>query len=172
MSGDGKKMASSWMGSSMKKIHIDKKVLIEEYVNNKLSCLELSRKLNISPWTIRTRLKDYNIPIRGYSEAFKLREITWGDKISKGLKGRKCTWKDKLSNSNKGHPSHKRKRKHEIQRHHIDLNHANTEKSNILLLTGSKHSSLHSRAYNYLVETGQVEEYIKWFDDNVGLTGE
>jgi hypothetical protein len=48
-------------------------------------------------------------------------------------------------------------------RHHIDLNTKNNKKKNIMILTKSLHSYLHKRAYKYLVITGQIQKYIKWF---------
>lgn len=59
--------------------------------------------------------------------------------------------------------------KNTLHRHHVDLNHKNTKKSNIIILTASKHMKIHAKAYNYLVETGQITTYIKWFDKNFGL---
>jgi|GEM_PF-4496346 len=50
-----------------------------------------------------------------------------------------------------------------LARHHIDLNHKNNHGSNILMLTNSNHARLHRLSYNYLVETGQILEYIEWF---------
>jgi hypothetical protein len=48
-------------------------------------------------------------------------------------------------------------------RHHINLDRKNNKKTNILILQNKKHSALHSNAYRYLVKTGQVKKYIKWF---------
>lgn len=48
--------------------------------------------------------------------------------------------------------------------HHIDLNKNNNKKSNIIHLSGSKHSTLHLKAYEYLVKIGKIKEYIKWFN--------
>ena len=56
-----------------------------------------------------------------------------------------------------------------IHKHHIDLNHKNTNEWNFLFLTSSKHIKLHYQGYRYLVETGQVRKYIKWFDKKYGL---
>lgn len=56
-----------------------------------------------------------------------------------------------------------------INKHHVDTNRKNNHQSNILILTSKKHSKLHARAYNYLVETGQVWNYIEWFDKKFGL---
>jgi len=53
--------------------------------------------------------------------------------------------------------------------HHIDLNRNNNEESNKLNLTNSKHQKLHRYAYHYLVETGKIDEYIKWFTKKYGL---
>jgi len=50
-----------------------------------------------------------------------------------------------------------------IVKHHIDLDRKNNKKTNILELTKSLHTSLHHKAYNYLVKIGQINKYIKWF---------
>lgn len=50
-----------------------------------------------------------------------------------------------------------------IVRHHIDLNKNNNAKSNILVIRQRIHTSLHHRAYNYLVKKGMIKKYIKWF---------
>jgi DNA-directed RNA polymerase subunit RPC12/RpoP len=53
--------------------------------------------------------------------------------------------------------------KNKIVKHHIDLNKKNNLKENILPLRHRIHTSLHARAYRYLVMTGQVKNYISWF---------
>jgi hypothetical protein len=50
--------------------------------------------------------------------------------------------------------------------HHIDLNKENNKKSNLLKLPQNIHSSLHHRAYDYLVKLGIIKKYIKWFFNN------
>ena len=57
-----------------------------------------------------------------------------------------------------------------IVKHHKDLNRKNNTMGNILSLRHKTHTSLHSRAYRYLVTTGQIEEYIKWFFKQKRLT--
>jgi len=59
--------------------------------------------------------------------------------------------------------------KKRIVRHHIDLNHTNSKKTNILRLFAPKHIKLHQRAYEYLVKIGLIRNYIKWFDNKYGL---
>lgn len=53
--------------------------------------------------------------------------------------------------------------KNTLVKHHIDLNHKNKKKTNILRTTQNIHMKLHQWAYRYLVKTGQVSKYIKWF---------
>ena len=53
-----------------------------------------------------------------------------------------------------------------LHKHHIYLDGDNNK---ILMLTGSKHRKLHARAYDYLVEIGKIDNYIKWFDKKYGL---
>lgn len=51
----------------------------------------------------------------------------------------------------------------QIVKHHIDLNIKNNEKENLLFLSRSNHNPLHQKSYNYLIEIGEVENYISWF---------
>jgi len=54
-------------------------------------------------------------------------------------------------------------KKNDTERHHIDLDHDNNNKSNILLWTKTNHIRLHQRAYEYLVKKELIRKYIKWF---------
>ncbi len=76
-------------------------------------------------------------------------------KISTSLKGRT---RPNYKNRNFGS---------KLCKHHIDLDTKNNEKSNMFVLTNSKHASLHKRGYHYLVKTGQIHDYIKWFKKNI-----
>ncbi len=49
-----------------KKIHIDKDLLIDMHINQKLCVSEIGRRLNISDDTVRNRLKECEIPIKKY----------------------------------------------------------------------------------------------------------
>jgi hypothetical protein len=53
-----------------------------------------------------------------------------------------------------------------LSNHHIDLR-ENSKRT--IKLTDKKHSQLHRLAYNYVVELGLVNKYIKWFDKKYGL---
>jgi len=67
-----------------------------------------------------------------------------------------------------GHPGYKMKVKK--VRHHIYLKQNSPE---VMSLTVSKHNSLHRRAYDYLYEKfGKrgIDNYLKWYDKNSGLT--
>ena len=80
-------------------------------------------------------------------------------KISLTLKGRRHTeeTKKKIKETNKK----------VLHRHHIYLDGNSNDK--ILLLTSSKHSQIHQRTYNYLVEIGKIDDYIKWFKEKYGF---
>jgi len=56
-----------------------------------------------------------------------------------------------------------KKLKNSLHRHHIDLDRNNNKEENILVLSNSKHGLIHRFGYHYLVETGQILDYIKWF---------
>jgi len=50
--------------------------------------------------------------------------------------------------------------------HHIDNNKLNNKISNLLLMSIRDHALLHSKLYDYLVQTGKLNlvlEYIDWF---------
>lgn len=59
-----------------------------------------------------------------------------------------------------------RENKNIIIKHHIYLR---ENSSKTLKLSRSKHTQLHNRAYNYLVEMGLIKQYIKWFDKKYHL---
>jgi hypothetical protein len=96
-------------------------------------------------------------------------------KISKANKGKPFSeeHKRKLGLAMKGKPSgmlgkhHSDKLKQKLSLsnhiHHIDLNQENNLESNILKLNVKVHISLHRQSYNYLVETGQIQNYTIWF---------
>ena len=71
------------------------------------------------------------------------------------LKGKKMSkvTKEKISKSVKK----------SLQTHHIDLDISNNNKNNLLKLSIKNHRHLHLWAYRYLVDTGQIKKYIKWF---------
>jgi len=75
-------------------------------------------------------------------------------KLSKISKGRRLSNKQKIDKAKK------------LNKHHLDLNYRNDNKSNILLLTNANHMRLHRFAYHYLViKLGikEVNKYVKWF---------
>ncbi len=47
--------------------------------------------------------------------------------------------------------------------HHIDLDTNNNRRDNKLKLTNSLHGLIHRIAYHYIVEKGDIKNYIKWF---------
>jgi len=71
----------------------------------------------------------------------------------------------KASERNWANPEYREKRKNALHKHHIYLDGDDTK---TLMLTSSKHLQLHSRAYEYLVETKEIDNYIKWFDKKYG----
>ena len=54
-------------------------------------------------------------------------------------------------------------RKNLIHEHHIDLNQIDSRPINVLYLSSSVHGSLHKKAYDYLVKSGLIKQYIRWF---------
>jgi len=51
--------------------------------------------------------------------------------------------------------------------HHLDLNKNNNQKGNLLKLKKKTHHKLHSNVYRYLVYTGQIHKYLKWFNKHI-----
>lgn len=89
------------------------------------------------------------------------RSRRWRKKISEASKR---AWKTKEYRE-KMHKALKNKK----HKHHIDLDHNNDDKLNILILTNSMHQHLHRFAYHYLLKKFGIEEvrkYIKWFFKN------
>lgn len=87
--------------------------------------------------------------------------IKCGKRISKenGLTGQgRCA-----SCANKGKNNPMSGKKKFLSIHHIDLNKNNNKKSNLLKIPQNIHSSLHHRAYDYLVQKGLIKDYINWF---------
>lgn len=83
-----------------------------------------------------------------------------GINLSKKLKGRRCNLQGEFK---KGHEISLKRRAKLINKHHIDLDKFNNQTTNLLYLTNSDHNKLHKRAYNYLVETNQIDNYTSWF---------
>jgi len=52
-------------------------------------------------------------------------------------------------------------------KHHLDLNHNNNNRDNIIILSVKTHHKLHINAYKYLVYTKQIKKYLKWFNKYV-----
>jgi hypothetical protein len=50
--------------------------------------------------------------------------------------------------------------------HHKDANKTNDRLDNFLILTNGDHKKMHHKAYDYLVATGQIEQYLIWLKEN------
>ena len=142
---------------------------IDGRTNKQYYCKDCGRKTSInSGFYGKGRCVFCSRKIRNKSKKYR-------ESISKIMKGhivtektrRKMskTWKRKYK---KGEIIHFIKRNVKVK-HHIDLDIDNNKKSNVLKLSQSRHAKMHSLAYKYLVETGQIKKYIKWFQKNYGL---
>jgi len=80
---------------------------------------------------------------------------------SKKMKGQKA-WNKNIKNSTNKYWLGK-SNKNIIVKHHIDSDKSNNEDSNILKIKQGLHISLHWKSYNYLVEIGLVNNYLKEF---------
>jgi len=50
-----------------------------------------------------------------------------------------------------------------IIKHHMDENKKNNNKENLLFLKRADHMLLHLTSYKYLIEIGEIDNYIEWF---------
>jgi hypothetical protein len=102
----------------------------------------------------------------------------------------------KISRQGKGNPmygkragfaswSKKRRELHKIEQHkwyknnpifkvnhHLDLDKTNNKRDNILETNSKKHTSIHRRIYDYVLEKygiSEIHKYIKWFDRKYGV---
>jgi len=146
------------------------------YLKNKV---KLQKRMKIYNFKNRIKIsklhKIYykNHKIKGLCSCGK--EITAG---SKGGRCLSCSRKEILKNpksiivsiqnlpkdtKGKNNGMFGKKRKYEIIKHHVDLNHENNNDDNIMKITSSIHTSLHHRAYDYLVKIGKIKQYIRWF---------
>jgi hypothetical protein len=109
-----------------------------------------------TPWMIGNKnpMKNKNI-VRKMSETIKQDFKTWRKPFFKNKKLSK-KYRNKISKATK--------KAMKCIKHHIDLNKDNNRKSNIIYLSGSKHSTLHLKAYEYLVKINKIKDYIKWFN--------
>jgi hypothetical protein len=83
--------------------------------------------------------------------------------MKKLLKGRRLNKKGEFKKGQIPYFKGKNSRKKQIDKHHIDLDKNNNYPNNLLFLLNSAHNSLHKRAYDYLVQIKQVNNYIHWF---------
>lgn len=176
----------------MGKIILQKEQLIDMYINKKMTTVRIGKILGCVPKTVRRNLHVYNIKMNTVSEGTKrgMNDLGVIKRLKKSLKGQhhSITTEFQSGNipSNKGKPmtqeqkeilryknlgkkqSQKtiRKRINSTISHHIYLK-ENSEKT--MKVSFRKHSKLHHRAYDYLVEIGLIDNYITWFDNKYGL---
>ena len=55
--------------------------------------------------------------------------------------------------------------------HHIDENKLNDLLTNLFITSNSSHKKVHYYSYNYLVETNQIKNYMKWVINKYKLKG-
>lgn len=145
-----------------------KKFLYQEYIVNRKSASKIAKETKCLPKYVLKQLRIFKIKVRTKSEAhlgikrkaFKLSTRRKMSLIRRGIKLSKLT-REKLCLAHKGAKA--TTNKSTIIKHHINLNRKNNKDNNILNLTVSVHSSLHNRAYEYLVKTKQIKKYLKWF---------
>jgi hypothetical protein len=97
-----------------------------------------------------------------------------GKEISyKAKRCRKCYAKTMIGKGNPMFNTHFiRVTKNQLVKHHIDLNRKNNREKNVLKLSCSNHSLLHTKAYEFLLKQKLVKKYIKWFKKNYLKKGE
>ena len=60
----------------------------------------------------------------------------------------------------------KRKLTKEEHVHHKDADKLNDDFDNFLILTNGNHKKIHAKAYDFIVQTGQIDEYLIWLKAN------
>lgn len=68
---------TNYMGSKNKKLNLDKDLLYDLYINQKMTSKEVGELFNCSSKTIRNYLIKYGIPVRQNGEAVKLERSKW-----------------------------------------------------------------------------------------------
>ena len=154
--------------------------LREKYIIEKLSTYQISGIVGCSQETVSNALRRTNIKLRnsGFNNLGKKFSEEHKQKISEALKGRKISdsHKEKLRKLRKGKiPWNKgvknstnkywlgKSNKFVTVKHHIDSNHSNNQKDNILIMPHYLHRKLHFKGYNYIVEIGLIQRYIQKF---------
>lgn len=135
------------MGVKNQPLKLSKTQLIQRYVKGRQSSTRIAKDFGCDHKSVLKYLRKYGIPIRNKTEAQRI-----------NLKRRPAFNAEHRQNLSKA-----------IHEHHVDMDKENNKPCNILRLTGSKHRQLHVRGYEYLVELGLVQQYIKWFDQKYGL---
>lgn len=90
------------MSNKNKKLNIDKEVLYNLYIIQKMTSNEIAELFKCTSKTIRNYLSKHNIPIRSNSESVKLERSKWS--IEKELNRTKkfiCTWNEKSEDEKK-----------------------------------------------------------------------
>jgi len=184
----GKKIKSIHGNSKYHNI-LTKKFLKKYYYTKGM--MWIVKKFNVWGTTVLIYLKKFNLPIIKLSDNgrkkkskrmsyikkkyYKNHKI-WNDGISlwetrpdivlnmkNKLKNKRCNPKGEFKKGHKAPFKGKGVRKNQICKHHIDLDQYNNHPDNLLFLLNWFHQSLHKRSYDYLVKTGQINKYIKWF---------
>lgn len=129
---------------------------------------------------LKNNIKNFNFPNRKGKNNMNYKQGEYSDKIPKCLKCGKQLSIYKLKTNlciscygktRKGKPSGKITITGKtIIEHHIDLNKSNNKKKNKLMINQSNHAKLHQWAYKYLVKTGQIKKYIKWFLKSISIS--
>ena len=156
------------------KCPLTKEFLIQDITNRK-SSLQIAKSTGWSSTTVVKYLNKYSIRVRTTSENSKGRYHShWKGGIYKCCSGYCYIHQPKHPYSNKqGYvPYHRYVVEKKIGRylkpvervHHRDLDKHNNKITNLILFSCTKtHNCLHILAYKYLVKTGQVLNYIKWY---------
>jgi hypothetical protein len=155
---------------------LTKKFLIQEYVKNKKSAHQIAEDLGIDFHCVCEWIHKQKIRMRKRGLAVKLSGIMRGENNPMYIDGRTagkhyCKNCHKLLKNKyaKYCIKHKALDKNRKVRHHKNLNRKDDSEDNIIILKFGLHRKLHQRAYDYLVELGLIDNYLKWFDKKYGL---
>jgi len=169
---------------------LTKSFLLKHYIKLDKTSKQIGKEINCANTTVLTYLKKFDIKIHKITKkGRKIKSQTMHDKMlgqevwNKGmnmreerpelvqkminaLKGKRCSPKGEFK---KGHKLSLKKRGLLINKHHINLDKFNNLNTNLLFLSNSDHNKMHKRAYDYLVLSGLIGDYIKWFNQQFNI---
>lgn len=127
--------------------------------------LSKAKKGTIAPKEARENMR--KAQLKRYEDPEERRKTGEKSKGNTNVRGKHWKISEEKLRNGYYNPERIAKLKNSLCRHHIYMN---KDDNKILMIPRGKHRQLHSRAYDYLVKIGKVDDYIKWFDKKYGLS--